>query len=94
VALVQSLETGLVSPQFHVAFDPSFRTVKELHAKSQWQIKAGFIMQPSMITERTRGTSQTRRDGSSANTHSNSKGAPKSRKRKSQETIDEGGEAR
>jgi hypothetical protein len=49
-------------------------------------------MQPSMITERTRGTSRTRRDGSSANTHSNSKGAPKSRKRKSQETIDEGGE--
>jgi hypothetical protein len=94
VALVLSLETGLVSPQFHVAFDPSFRTVKELHAKSQWQIKAGFVMQPSMITERTRGTSRTRRDGSSANTHSNSKGAPKSRKRKrkSQETIDEGGE--
>ncbi len=35
VALVQSLETGLVSPQFHVAFDPSFRTVKELSAKLQ-----------------------------------------------------------
>ncbi len=94
VALVLSMETGLVSPQFHVAFDPSFRTVKELHAKSQWQIKAGFVMQPSMITERTRGTSRTRRDGSSANTHSNSKGAPKSgkRKRKSQETIDDGGQ--
>jgi len=94
VALVLSMDTGLVSPQFHVAFDPSFRTVKELNAKSQWQVKAGFVMQPSMITERARGTSTTRRDESSANKHSNSKGAPKTRKRKrkSQETINEGGE--
>jgi hypothetical protein len=93
-ALVFSLETGLVSPQFHVAFDPSFRTIKELKAKSQWQIKAGFVMRPSMIQERARGTSKTRRDESSANMHSNSKGASKTRKRKrkSQETIDAGGE--
>jgi hypothetical protein len=71
VALVLSLETGLVSPQFHAAFDPSFRTIKELKAKLQWQIKAGAVMQPSMIKERTRGTSKTRRDESS-NMHSNS----------------------
>jgi hypothetical protein len=47
-----------------------------------------------MIKERDLGTSSTRRDGSSANKHSNSKEAPitRKRKRKSQETIDEGEE--
>jgi hypothetical protein len=93
VALVLSLDTGLVSPQFHVAFDPSFRTVKDIKTKSQWQIKAGFVMQPDMIRDRDLGDVRTRRDGSSAKTRSNSKGAPTilKRKRKSQETIDEGG---
>ena len=29
VALVLNLETGFVSPQFHVVFDPSFQTIKK-----------------------------------------------------------------
>jgi hypothetical protein len=33
-----------VSPQFHVAFDPSFRTVKEDKFNQLWQLKAGFIV--------------------------------------------------
>lgn len=45
VALVLSLETGLVSPQFHVTFDPSFQTVKDFKGKSKWQNKAGFVGQ-------------------------------------------------
>jgi hypothetical protein len=94
VALVLSRETGLVSPQFHVAFDPTFRTVKDITSKSQWQIKAGFVMQPKMIQERAQGNAETRHDGPLTKTHTNSKGARKQlkRKRKSQETIDEGGE--
>jgi hypothetical protein len=92
VALVLSRETGLVSPQFHVAFDPSFRTVKDTTTKSQWQLKAGFVMQPNMINERTLGTAGTRRDGSSTKTSANSKGARSTRKRKSQEVIDDSGE--
>jgi hypothetical protein len=94
VALVLCLETGLVSPQFHVVFDPSFCTVKELSAKSQWQIKAGFVMQPSMLKEHNHRTSFTQRFGLSANMYSNSKGAPhaRKRKRKSQGTNVEGKE--
>ena len=46
VALVLSLTTGLVSPQFHLTFDPSFQTIKKSFdgqsPKSLWQEKAGF----------------------------------------------------
>jgi hypothetical protein len=47
VALVLNLDTGLVSPQFHVTFDPTFQTMrKQLQNNlplSQWQYKAGFV---------------------------------------------------
>ena len=43
VALVLSMETGHVSPQFHVKFDPSFHTVKENKWSSKWQVLAGFV---------------------------------------------------
>ena len=46
VALVLNINTGRVSPQFHVQFDPSFQTVKEsFGGKSppiQWQAVCGF----------------------------------------------------
>ena len=46
VALVLNLETGLVSPQFHVKFDSSFHTIKQSpEIKSLWQVKAGFVAQ-------------------------------------------------
>ena len=35
VALVLNPETGLVSPQFHVRFDPSFDTVKDLYSEGE-----------------------------------------------------------
>jgi transposase InsO family protein len=54
VALVLSLETGLVSPQFHVSFDPTFQTMRQKFQSnqpiSQWQHKAGFIPEPSATT--------------------------------------------
>jgi hypothetical protein len=91
VALILSRETGLVSPQFHVAFDPTFHTVKDIVTTSQWQVKAGFVMQPDMDKQRSDTSTGTRRDGSSPRPRANSKGAKPTRKRKSQERIDGGG---
>ena len=45
VLLVLSRETGLVSPQFHVAFDQNFDTVKDIRTTAMWQVKAGFVTQ-------------------------------------------------
>jgi hypothetical protein len=45
VALVLSREIALVSPQFHINFDPSFHTVKQDDFDSKWQLKAGFVAQ-------------------------------------------------
>ena len=45
VALVLDRTTGLVSPQFHVKFDPSFHSVMQDELDSQWQNRAGFIKQ-------------------------------------------------
>ena len=46
VALVLNINTGRVSPQFHVQFDPSFQTVKESFEGTsppiQWQAVCGF----------------------------------------------------
>ena len=44
-ALVLDRSIALVSPQFHVAFDPAFDTAKEITTKSMWQTKAGFVAQ-------------------------------------------------
>jgi hypothetical protein len=43
VALVLDHKTGLVSPQFHIKFNPSFQTVKTDEFDSQWQLKTGFF---------------------------------------------------
>jgi hypothetical protein len=48
VALVLDLATGRVSPQFHVAFDPSFQTrmrksFGDSPPPSHWQVKCGFV---------------------------------------------------
>ena len=42
IALVLDLHTGLVSPQFHVAHDSSYETVKDDKSSHQWSQKAGF----------------------------------------------------
>jgi hypothetical protein len=46
VALVLDRTTGLVSPQFHVNYDPSFHTVKQDSFDTTWQSKAGFLSTP------------------------------------------------
>ena len=46
VALVLSISTGLVSPQYHVVFDPSFKTVHPEQSNQvpecKWMQKCGF----------------------------------------------------
>ena len=42
VSLVLDINTGLVSPQFHVTHDINFDIVKQQTFKSHWQLKAGF----------------------------------------------------
>ena len=43
VGLILSLDTGLVSPQFHCTYDDLFHTPKlDNHAESKWQELAGF----------------------------------------------------
>jgi hypothetical protein len=36
-------DTALVSPQFHVAFDPTFDTVKPIKTRLPWQLRTGFV---------------------------------------------------
>ena len=59
VSLVLDRVTGLVSPQFHVKYDPQFQTVKQDNFDSQWQIKAGFADDKSLSKMFTTATSKT-----------------------------------
>ena len=52
VALVLSLETGHVSPQFHTKFDGSFHSNKQINLPSKWQQKTGFIWSPPETRKR------------------------------------------
>ena len=57
IALVLSLETGLVSPQFHCSFDDLFETTepkqRHLLPRSCWQEKAHFESPSSSKKEET-----------------------------------------
>ena len=52
ISMILNLDTGLVSPQFHVKHDPSFGTVQQpWHFKSQWQRKADIHLQRALNTK-------------------------------------------
>ncbi len=53
MALVLDRKTALVSPQFHVNFDPSFHTVSQDEFDMGWQTKAGFVGQREIKTPPT-----------------------------------------
>ena len=55
VALVLDMETGFVSPQFHVKFDPTFQTTRERGRQpaSSWQQKCGFVTEGTSKSEKT-----------------------------------------
>jgi hypothetical protein len=65
VALVLDIETALVSPQFHVTFDPNFETVKGVKTISKWQNKAGFIGQQSKTATKSKAPTTTDKVGMS-----------------------------
>ena len=44
VALMLDRTTGLVSPQYHLTFDPRFYTVKKDEFYTHWKNKAGFLI--------------------------------------------------
>jgi hypothetical protein len=52
LALVLSLETGLVCSQFNVAFDPNFHAVGKIATKLRWQNKAGLVTQREPASSR------------------------------------------
>jgi hypothetical protein len=93
VALVLDRGTALVSPQFHVAFDAAFETVKDIKMKSNWQNKAGFVAQKEALSTKTKGldngTTQMQETSKTTATEriANSEGASTagSKKRKRQE---------
>ncbi len=54
ISLVLNLDTGLVSPQFHIKLDSNFHTLREKGAQlppSTWQIKCGFVQQPTKASQ-------------------------------------------
>jgi transposase InsO family protein len=55
VALVLDTETGFVSPQFHVKFDPTFQTTREggHQPPGLWQQKCGFVTEGTSKSEKT-----------------------------------------
>jgi len=68
ISLVLDLHTGLVSPQFHVAHDPTFLTVKNDTTQYQWALKAGMSTQPKQTPSKKRP--QTPKDHRSKRTKS------------------------
>jgi hypothetical protein len=85
VALVLDRDTGLASPQFHVAFDPTFDTVKDMTSTSRcWQVKAGFVVQKELLSK----PKPAKNKGASSPTSANSK-TSRGRKRKRNETTTE-----
>ena len=42
IALILNLETGMVSPQFHVSYDKTFETIKQNVPHHRWLAMAGF----------------------------------------------------
>lgn len=51
IGLILDRNTGLVSPQFHVKYDPSFHSVMQDNYDSKWQQKAGFIKNKNQTDE-------------------------------------------
>ena len=50
VALVLNIHTGYVSPQFHVKFDESFRTIQQDKWNATWLSSTGFIVPPNKVS--------------------------------------------
>ena len=51
VALVLNVHTGYVSPQFHVKFNETFRTVHQEKWNAIWLISTGFMKQINRVSQ-------------------------------------------
>jgi len=64
IALILNLETGLVSPQFHVSYDKTFETIKQNVSHHRWLAMAGFqAVKPSSQDESFSNNKRRRTDG-------------------------------
>ena len=50
VALVLNIHTGYLSPQFHVKFNESFRTVQQDKWNATWLSSTGFMAPPNKVS--------------------------------------------
>ena len=50
VALVLNIHTGYVSPQFHIKFDETFRTVRQENWNATWLTSTGFLKETKRIS--------------------------------------------
>ena len=50
MALVLNIHTGYVSPQFHVKFDETFRTVQQDKWNATWLISTGFMTRINKVS--------------------------------------------
>ena len=50
VVLALNCDTGRRIPQFHVKFDVNFHTVFQEKHNSKWQMREGFVQEPSTDT--------------------------------------------
>ena len=50
VALVLNIHTGYISPQFHVKFDESFRTVQQDKWNVTWLSSTRFMAPPNKVS--------------------------------------------
>ena len=58
VALVLNRQTSLVSPQFHVKFDPSLHTVTQDTLESKWQEREGFNYEKNQPVVKNKSTTR------------------------------------
>ena len=89
VSLVMDLQTGLVSPQFHVIHDLTFSTVKNDNSKYYWSIKAGFIaQQPKQAIPQLRKTQTKKRGHNFSDQHDRKKAKLKSQHVSKPDSLD------
>ena len=85
-----------MSPQFHVTYDPSFQTLKDISGKSKWRNKAGFVGQRETSEPRVKNPKGAPQPGDSRTNKRTTRSAPEgaetskpARKRKRRESTSE-----
>ena len=86
VALVLNRDNGLCSPQFHVAFDPSFHTVKQDQFDCKWLVKANLFQTKKETKAKTTPTSDAPA-GTAKRRMSDSEGASKLSKQRAKKKF-------